>query len=104
LSDVGFSEGRNVEIEYRWANNEPERLPELAADLVRRRVTVIASAPVLHQPLSPPKPAPRQFRSSSAPAATAAHMESTFPAIFLAAIIGVIVFIAVGQVLLDPHE
>src|SRR5262249_44953322 len=43
LSEVGFSEGRNVEIEYRWANNEPERLPELAADLVRRRVTVIVS-------------------------------------------------------------
>src|SRR5262249_46420180 len=32
LNEVGFSEGRNVEIEYRWANNEPERLPELAAD------------------------------------------------------------------------
>src|SRR5215510_12336584 len=43
LSEVGFFEGRNVEIEYRWANNEPERLPELAADLVRRRVTVIVS-------------------------------------------------------------
>ena len=34
----------------------------------------------------------------------AATMESTFPAIFFATIIGVIVFIAVGQVLLDPHE
>jgi hypothetical protein len=34
----------------------------------------------------------------------AANMESTFPAIFFATIIGVIVFIAVGQVLLDPHE
>jgi hypothetical protein len=33
-----------------------------------------------------------------------ANMESTFPAIFFAAIIGVIVFIAVSQVLLDPHE
>ena len=33
-----------------------------------------------------------------------ANMESTFPAIFFAAIIGVIVFIAVAQVLLDPHE
>jgi ABC-type uncharacterized transport system substrate-binding protein len=43
LNDVGFFEGRNVEIEYRWANNEPERLPGLAADLVRRRVTVIVS-------------------------------------------------------------
>jgi ABC-type uncharacterized transport system substrate-binding protein len=43
LGEVGFFEGRNVEIEYRWANNEPERLPELAANLVRRRVSVIVS-------------------------------------------------------------
>jgi ABC-type uncharacterized transport system substrate-binding protein len=43
LTEVGFSEGRNVEIEFRWANNEPERLPELAADLVRRRVAVIVA-------------------------------------------------------------
>jgi len=43
LNEVGFFEGRNVEIEYRWANNEPQRLPGLAADLVRRRVAVIVS-------------------------------------------------------------
>jgi putative ABC transport system substrate-binding protein len=43
LSEVGFVEGRNVAIEYRFAGNEPERLAELAADLVRRRVAVIVT-------------------------------------------------------------
>jgi putative ABC transport system substrate-binding protein len=43
LRDVGFVEGENVSIEYRWANNELERLPVLAAELVRRRVAVIVS-------------------------------------------------------------
>jgi putative ABC transport system substrate-binding protein len=43
LSEVGFVEGRNVAIEYRWANNDQHRLPEMAADLVNRRVNVIAT-------------------------------------------------------------
>jgi putative ABC transport system substrate-binding protein len=42
LKESGFIERENVAIEFRWANHQPERLPELAADLVRRQVAVIA--------------------------------------------------------------
>ncbi len=43
LREMGFVEGQNLAIEFRWAENRPERLPELAADLVRRRVAVICT-------------------------------------------------------------
>jgi putative tryptophan/tyrosine transport system substrate-binding protein len=44
LKEVGFVEGQNVAVEYRWAENQVERLPALADELVRRPVTVIAVA------------------------------------------------------------
>src|SRR5262245_48511898 len=43
LSESGYIEGQNLAIEFWWAHNDADRLPELAADLVRRRVTLIAT-------------------------------------------------------------
>jgi putative ABC transport system substrate-binding protein len=44
LKESGYIENENVAIVYRWAENQPDRLPELATDLVRRRVRLIATA------------------------------------------------------------
>ena len=44
LSDTGYVEGQNVAIDYRWAKNQVDRIPELAAELVRKPVAVIITS------------------------------------------------------------
>jgi putative tryptophan/tyrosine transport system substrate-binding protein len=63
LQDTGFFEGQNLAIEYRWAEDQYDRLPALAGDLVGRRVAVIAATPGMPKAIhikklsgSPPRP------------------------------------------------
>jgi putative ABC transport system substrate-binding protein len=68
LKEAGYAEGQNVTVEYRWADNQYERLPALAADLVNRRVDVIfANSPSIPAALAATKTIPIIFNTGDDP-------------------------------------
>jgi putative ABC transport system substrate-binding protein len=72
LGEMGFVEGRNVAIEFRWADGQPDRMPAMAADLIDRKVSVIlvgASLPGVRATIAATQNIPIVFTTNSDPVA-----------------------------------